>query len=68
MRPKEEPESAEATLPIDLEDSESDEKEGRGVKIELRDVWFKYTTRDVPVLQGLNMTVSSIIVDGLGKC
>lgn len=30
----------------------------RGVRIELRDVWFKYPTRDVPVLNGLNMTVS----------
>ncbi|KAI1768032.1 P-loop containing nucleoside triphosphate hydrolase protein [Hypoxylon sp. FL1150] len=29
----------------------------RGVKIELRDVWFRYPTRDVPVLNGLNMTV-----------
>lgn len=31
----------------------------RGVKIELRDVWFKYPTRDVPVLNGLSMTVSA---------
>lgn len=30
----------------------------RGVKIELLDVWFRYPTRDVPVLNGLNMTVS----------
>lgn len=30
----------------------------RGVKIELRDVWFRYPTRDVPVLNSLNMTVS----------
>ncbi|KAI2775758.1 P-loop containing nucleoside triphosphate hydrolase protein [Daldinia loculata] len=29
----------------------------RGVKIELRDVWFKYPTRDVPVLNGLSMTI-----------
>lgn len=34
------------------------EKEIRGVKIELRDVWFRYPTRDVPVLAGLDMTVS----------
>lgn len=42
---------------IDLEDVEVDEKEGRGVKIELRNVSFKYPTRDMPVLDGLNMTV-----------
>lgn len=30
----------------------------RGVRIELRDVWFKYPTRDVPVLNGLNMTIT----------
>ncbi|KAI0096432.1 ABC transporter-like protein [Nemania sp. FL0031] len=29
----------------------------RGVRIELQDVWFKYPTRDVPVLSGLNMTI-----------
>lgn len=29
----------------------------RGVKIELLDVWFRYPTRDVPVLNGLNMTI-----------
>lgn len=29
----------------------------QGVKIEFRDVWFRYPTRDVPVLNGLNMTV-----------
>ncbi|KAI0443528.1 ABC transporter-like protein [Xylaria telfairii] len=29
----------------------------QGVTIELRDVWFKYPTRDVPVLNGLNMTI-----------
>ncbi|KAI0490357.1 ABC transporter-like protein [Xylaria cf. heliscus] len=29
----------------------------RGVAIELRDVWFKYPTRDVPVLSCLNMTI-----------
>ncbi|KAJ2996459.1 hypothetical protein NUW58_g973 [Xylaria curta] len=30
----------------------------QGVRIELRDVWFKYPTRDVPVLNGLNMTIA----------
>lgn len=28
-----------------------------GVKIEFRNVWFKYPTRDVPVLSGLSLTV-----------
>ncbi|KAI1346629.1 ABC transporter-like protein [Xylaria sp. FL0043] len=30
---------------------------GRGVKVELQDVWFKYPTRNVQVLNGLNMTI-----------
>lgn len=29
-----------------------------GIKIELKDVWFKYPTRDVPIFTGLNITVS----------
>ncbi|KAI1499704.1 P-loop containing nucleoside triphosphate hydrolase protein [Biscogniauxia marginata] len=29
----------------------------KGVKIELQDVWFKYPTRDVAVLNGLNITI-----------
>ncbi|KAI0967564.1 ABC transporter-like protein [Xylaria arbuscula] len=29
----------------------------RGVRIELLDVWFKYPTRNVPVLNGLNITI-----------
>ena len=38
---------------------EIDEDKGlHGPKIELRDVFFKYPTRDVPVLCGLNMTAS----------
>ncbi|TVY82673.1 ABC transporter BEA3 [Lachnellula suecica] len=28
-----------------------------GVKIALRDVWFKYPTRDTPIFQGLNLTI-----------
>ncbi|KAF7906504.1 hypothetical protein EAF00_000783 [Botryotinia globosa] len=28
-----------------------------GVKIELKDVWFKYPTRDVPIFTGLNITI-----------
>ncbi|KAI1390675.1 P-loop containing nucleoside triphosphate hydrolase protein [Hypoxylon trugodes] len=33
------------------------DEEKQGVKIELRDVWFRYPTRDVPVLNGLSMTI-----------
>jgi ABC-type multidrug transport system fused ATPase/permease subunit len=42
------------STPLTIED---DEKGIQGPKIELRDVWFKYPTRDIPVLRGLNMTV-----------
>ncbi len=28
-----------------------------GVKIELRDLWFKYPTRDIPIFTGLNITI-----------
>ncbi|KAH8815279.1 P-loop containing nucleoside triphosphate hydrolase protein [Xylogone sp. PMI_703] len=28
-----------------------------GVKLELRDIWFKYPTRDIPIFTGLNLTV-----------
>lgn len=28
-----------------------------GVKIDLRDVWFKYPTRDTPIFTGLNLTI-----------
>jgi len=34
-----------------LEDSDG------GVQIDLKDVWFKYPTRDTPVFTGLNLTV-----------
>ncbi|KAI0397009.1 ABC transporter-like protein [Xylariaceae sp. FL0594] len=37
--------------------AELGEDNERGVRIELRDVWFKYPTRDVPVLSGLNITI-----------
>lgn len=39
--------------------SELQDTEG-GVKIELRDLWFKYPTRDVPIFTGLNLTVSNL--------
>ncbi|KAI5865391.1 P-loop containing nucleoside triphosphate hydrolase protein [Durotheca rogersii] len=35
----------------------TDEDKRAGVKIELQDVWFRYPTRDVPILNGLNMTI-----------
>lgn len=28
-----------------------------GVQIDLKDVWFKYPTRDTPIFSGLNLTV-----------
>ena len=56
MRPLDEVESGET--PLDLSSLEDDEKGHRGVKIELKNVCFKYPTRDVPVLDNLNMTVS----------
>jgi ABC-type bacteriocin/lantibiotic exporter with double-glycine peptidase domain len=37
--------------------NDEDEKEIHGPKIELKDVWFQYPTRDAPVLCGVNMTV-----------
>ena len=39
---------------LELQDTEG------GVKIELRDLWFKYPTRDVPIFTGLNLTVSNL--------
>jgi len=32
--------------------------EDKGVRIDFRNVWFRYPTRDVPILNGLNFTVS----------
>jgi len=31
----------------------------KGVKIQFQNVWFRYPTRDVPILNGLNLTVSA---------
>lgn len=56
MRPRDEVGSGETSL--DLSSSDGEEKGLRGVKIELQNVHFKYPTRNVPVLNGLNMTVS----------
>ncbi|RAL66178.1 hypothetical protein DID88_005850 [Monilinia fructigena] len=55
MRPeaKKEPES----VIYDFADAGDGEKGSRGIKIEFKKVSFKYPTRDVPVLNGLDMTV-----------
>jgi len=45
-------------LSLDLSDLDNGEKGPHGVKIELKNINFKYPTRDVPVLRNLNMTVS----------
>jgi hypothetical protein len=38
--------------PLEIQDIEG------GIKIELRDLWFKYPTRDIPIFTGLNLTVT----------
>ncbi|TVY47366.1 ABC transporter [Lachnellula occidentalis] len=43
--------------PLDFTDQDEDEKGARGVKIELKNIWFQYPTRDVPVLTGVSMTI-----------
>ncbi|RDL36738.1 putative leptomycin B resistance protein pmd1 [Venustampulla echinocandica] len=40
-----------AKEPLEIPDAEG------GVKIELRDLWFKYPTRDIPIFHGLNLTI-----------
>lgn len=30
----------------------------KGVKIQMQNVWFRYPTRDAPILNGLDLTVS----------
>jgi len=37
--------------PVELEDTDG------GVRIELRDLWFKYPTRDIPIFTGLNLRI-----------
>jgi ATP-binding cassette subfamily B (MDR/TAP) protein 1 len=58
MRPLEEVEKQ--TTLFDNTELETGEKGPQGVKIEFKDVFFRYPTRDVPVLNGLNMTVRLI--------
>ena len=36
-------------------------EEDMGVKIQFQNVWFKYPTRDVPILNGLSLTVSTVL-------
>lgn len=55
MRPQ--PNDGNQPVAFNLPDTDEDLKEPQGVKIELKNVVFKYPTRDVPVLKGLNMTV-----------
>ncbi len=31
-----------------------------GIRIDFRNVWFRYPTRDVPILNGLNLTVGCL--------
>lgn len=52
-------EKEEEKIPLEFDDEGDEEKlsTSRGVKLELRNVFFQYPTRDVPVLQGLNMTI-----------
>jgi len=47
---------------FDLEDLDIDEKDERGAEIELRNVSFAYPTRDVPVLNHLDLKVSIVLV------
>ena len=60
MRPRVEAENKGVALDLDSLDDE--EKGPQGVRIELKNVWFQYPTRDVPVLNGLNMTVSFLVL------
>lgn len=48
--------------PLELQDVDG------GIKIELRDLWFKYPTRDIPIFQGLNLTVSSLSIYRCWPC
>jgi ABC-type multidrug transport system fused ATPase/permease subunit len=38
-------------------------EDDKGVRIEFSNVWFRYPTRDIPVLTGLDLTVRLCIVD-----
>ncbi|KAI9053388.1 hypothetical protein LZ554_002347 [Drepanopeziza brunnea f. sp. 'monogermtubi'] len=59
MRPGKNSKPKGKTLDFAIRSEKEGASEIRGVKIELRDVWFRYPTRDVPVLQGLDMTIEA---------
>jgi ATP-binding cassette subfamily B (MDR/TAP) protein 1 len=50
MRPSPQDDTLGGDLPLDREKS-------KGVKVDFQNVSFKYPTRDVPVLDNLNMNV-----------
>ncbi|TVY82150.1 ABC transporter BEA3 [Lachnellula suecica] len=52
MRPSSENETALPTEELNL-----DAEKSGGIKVELKNIHFKYPTRDVPVLKGLDMTI-----------
>jgi ABC-type bacteriocin/lantibiotic exporter with double-glycine peptidase domain len=56
MRPQEDAKSS-VTLSR-FGGSQAGKKRSQGVKIELKGISFRYPTRDVPVLNDLNMTAS----------
>lgn len=35
--------------------------EDKGIKIDFKNVWFRYPTRDVPILNGLSFSVSGCL-------
>jgi ATP-binding cassette, subfamily B (MDR/TAP), member 1 len=39
-----------------------------GVKIQFHSVWFRYPTRDAPILNGLTLTVSRRPRENTGGC
>ena len=53
MRPESENETAIPSKELDIDAEKSD-----GIKVELEEVYFRYPTREVPVLKGLSMAVS----------
>ncbi|KAH8899843.1 P-loop containing nucleoside triphosphate hydrolase protein [Thozetella sp. PMI_491] len=52
MRSKDHPDGR--LISLDLGDIGDNDK---GVKIQFQNVWFRYPTRDVPILNGLNLTI-----------
>ena len=46
---------------LNVRSSDGGEIEAQGVKIELQNISFQYPTRNVPVLNGLNMVVGILL-------